>query len=911
MKRSSVFERAHCLSSILILAALGWSAPRAIAQKPAMVAQPKSQNICAGFNAVFNASATGLPTMHYQWQHEGSDLAGASGLGAYPTLTLTNVQPADTGAYRVLITNNYGSVTSLEAVLVVGTLAAWGNSWTSPTNLAMDLTNLLTIAGGGGHCLGLREDHTVVGWGRNTSGQTNVPAQLNNVVAIAAGDAHSLALRDDGTVVAWGDNTYSQTNVPAGLTNAAQIAARGNWSMAIRADGTVVVWGGGGSDTFGVRNIPFGLKAAAVDAGAYHCLALTWAGTVVAWGNNGNGQATVPAGLSNVVAVAAKPYGSLALKADGTIVGWGSATTPGNASNIVAIAAGDFANLALRRDGAVLAWGSSNTNVPAGFTNGIAVSAGSAYVMALRNFGGPVLTVTPASQAAWSGQTVTLCGVATGAAPLSYQWRFNGADIADATDSSLALNSVRETHAGDYVLIVSNSLGSVTSPVATLRVRQTLTVAAWGANSNGQCNVPPDLVNMVGLAAADHRSLALQEDGTVMAWGASAGYQSLRPSSLSNVVALAGGDFHNLALRDNGSIVTWGTPASSICTNSALVVDSFTAIAAGAYHCLGLRADGTVRGWNDAYDSPGASTPPAGLSGAVAVAGGLSHSLALKADGTVISWGPSYNGYASVPAGLSNVVAIACGYSHDLALRQDGTVVAWGANDRGQTDVPRGLTNVVAIASYGYHSLALKTDRTLISWGWNQDGQSTVPTGLSNVVAIAAGMSHSLALIGDSAPCLTAEPQPQTNEVGSTATLQVRAAGTRPLLYQWQFRGADIQDATNSILVLTGVRLDDAGEYRCVVSNALGLIISSPAVLTVLRPPPVFDTSPSGLQLTNGEVRLTLAGLAETGPVVLYSSTNLVDWVPVVTNPPSSGTLLFRDPQILEGSRFYRASEGQ
>lgn len=48
------------------------------------------------------------------------------------------------------------------------------------------------------------------------------------------------------------------------------------------------------------------------------------AAAVVAWGNNGWGQAEVPPGLTNVIAVAAGTKHSLALKADGTLVGWGS-----------------------------------------------------------------------------------------------------------------------------------------------------------------------------------------------------------------------------------------------------------------------------------------------------------------------------------------------------------------------------------------------------------------------------------------------------------------------------------------------------------------------------------------------------------------------------------------------------------
>src|SRR4051794_17321081 len=47
------------------------------------------------------------------------------------------------------------------------------------------------------------------------------------------------------------------------------------------------------------------------------------AGEVVAWGENDSGQISVPAGLTNVVAVAANVNHSLALRIDGTVVAWG------------------------------------------------------------------------------------------------------------------------------------------------------------------------------------------------------------------------------------------------------------------------------------------------------------------------------------------------------------------------------------------------------------------------------------------------------------------------------------------------------------------------------------------------------------------------------------------------------------
>jgi len=97
--------------------------------------------------------------------------------------------------------------------------------------------------------------------------------------------------------------------------------------------------------------------------------------------------ATVPAGLSNVVAIAAGDFGSVALKADGTVVAWGGLSVPGGVSNITAIAAGGAHVLGLNTDGTVVAWGENfqgQANVPVGLSNVVSIAAGNFHSCALR-----------------------------------------------------------------------------------------------------------------------------------------------------------------------------------------------------------------------------------------------------------------------------------------------------------------------------------------------------------------------------------------------------------------------------------------------------------------------------------------------------------------------------------------------
>ena len=59
---------------------------------------------------------------------------------------------------------------------------------------------------------------------------------------------------------------------------------------------------------------------------------------------------------------------------------------------------------------------------------------------------------------------------ATGTAPLSYRWLFNGTNFAGATNAILTLTNVQLTNAGNYSVVVTNVVGSVTSSNAVLTV---------------------------------------------------------------------------------------------------------------------------------------------------------------------------------------------------------------------------------------------------------------------------------------------------------------------------------------------------------------------------------------------------------------------------------------------------------
>ena len=838
-----------------------------------------------------------------------------------------------------------------------GTVTAWGWNLSGQTSVPSGLSNVVALAAGWAHCLALKTDGTIVPWGYDHDGEIDMPSNLSNVVSIAAGYYFSMALKADGTVLVWGDNSFGETNIPIGLSNVIAIAASGYHCLALESDGTLIGWG---DNSGGQNNIPADLtNAVMISSGAYYNLAMVPHGppaTIVPavqltilggqtvyvpaigvglrplnfqWQSDGTNLVGATSQLLTLTGTQAMS-GTYAL----TVSNSDGATASSNVSLTVIplvissqpngqiLVAGTNTTLTVTATGWTpfnYQWQFNGTNLP-GATNASLtlsniqpVQAGNYFVAVGNAFGvvtsaeaqvevAPLaITGQPQNQSTGVGQTASFSVTAILQGPFTYQWQLNGSPISGATNNPLLLTNVQFSQGGLYSVLVQNSLGTIQSSNAILNVAQ---AEAWGYNRYGEAVVPTGLTNIVRIAAGAYHDLALLQNGAIVAWGLNAYGQTNVPAGLSNLEAIAAGGYHNLALQSNGIVAAWGlnnygqTNVPSGLTNAA-------AIAAGFYHSVVLKSDSTVIAWGN--NGSGQTTVPVGLSNVVAVAAGGFHTLVLKSDGTVGAWGLNNYGQSTVPAGLSNVVAIGAGYYHSLALRSDDSVVAWGNNAYGQANVPAGLTNVVAIAAGGYHNLALRSDGSVAAWGNNVYGQTSGLVGMNNVEAVAAGLYHTLILLNNGWPYLTEQPVSRTINAGANVIFDAAAIGMPDLTYQWQFNGTNLIGATNASLDLTNMPLASAGEYTFVVSNLLGVTASYPVFLNVLRTIPQFGTN---LQFGSGGFGFTLGGLSGHGPVVVYTSTNMMNWIPTYTNPAIFGTLQVLDSSATNSPlRFYRAVE--
>ena len=590
--------------------------------------------------------------------------------------------------------------------------------------------------------------------------------------------------------------------------------------MALRSDGTVVAWGVG---FYNYATPPVGLTdVVAISAGEWHSLALKSDGTVVAWGNNGSFQSQVPAGLKGVVAISAGTSHSVAVKSDGTVVAWGDRDNYGM------------------------------TNIPAGLADVVAIDAGSEHSIALKSDGTVV----------------------------SFGWFRFGQKYLPTALGPLAGISTGNDH--------------------TLALKPDGTVIAWGQNTYGQTSVPNGLTGIVAVQAGDALSVALKSDKTVVAWG---GYSSSMPAGLTGVEKIAASARHVLALKSNGTVVAWGDNTHGQC-NVPGSLTHVTAIAAGEFGSLALKADGTVVFWGN--EMSGLSYLPQGLSGVTAISAGTHFGMALKSDGSVVAWGKPNETYWNPPAGLSGVASIEAADGHTLALKSDGSVVAWGGNDRGETTVPTSVNGVgvIALTAGWQNSIALKSDGTIVAWGNNNRGKNSPPASaqfppvgiFTRSYDFSTAYTYSYSGSGDTSYGPSATAPINAGDYTVTAT---NASGTRSISQNFTIQKItptlSYLNRTNSIpygTPLSSNQVDSVGPYgwnQGTYAVIPGTKVYSPAIGSVL---PVGTHSLSVTFLPTDSINYNPAVATAAGSLTVTKATIASENItlPTLTNSTFNGS---------------------
>jgi alpha-tubulin suppressor-like RCC1 family protein len=270
-----------------------------------------------------------------------------------------------------------------------------------------DWTDIIQVAAGYSHTVGLKSDGTVVavGYGYAAEEGEKQPWEVDgwaNISQVAGGEFYTVGLKTEGTVVAVGYNYYGQCDV-ASWTDISQVAAGLAHTVGLRSDGTVVAAGG---NAFGQSEADNWTDIVQVAEGAFHTVGLESSGTVVAVGDNDQGQCNV-AEWTGINQTAAGDEHTVGLKSDSTVVAVGyneyGQCDVGNWTDITQVAAGEYHTVGLKLDGTVVAAGGY---VSCALPSGRCFIATAAYgtpmageVQILRQFRDEYLLTNPLGQA--------------------------------------------------------------------------------------------------------------------------------------------------------------------------------------------------------------------------------------------------------------------------------------------------------------------------------------------------------------------------------------------------------------------------------------------------------------------------------------------------------------------------------
>jgi sugar lactone lactonase YvrE len=455
-----------------------------IAFPPTITNQPVAQTIINGSNALFSVTATGTAPLAYQWQFNGVNLTdeGEFSGSATANLAVTGATTNDAGWYDVIVANTWGSVTSSVVALSIVFPPAITNQPVAQT-----------IINGGNVAFNVAATGTAplsYQWqfnGVNLTDGAEFSGSATTNLVITAASASDAGGYDVVVANAWGSVTSSIvaltiayppaiTNQPASQT----VVNQKNATFNVTATGTAPFsyqWQFNGINLrdgaylSGSATAALVVKqATATNAGGYDVIITS------AWGS-----------VTSSVAALTIVYtpGIISPPASLDVLNGSNASFSVSASGTAPLSyQWQFKGVNLTDGGGISGSATTNLLVTQATTNNAgnyAVIITNAWgsitssVAALTIVYAPVITIQPVSTNAILRQNPGFSVGATGTAPLSYRWLFNGltitnGDARNVNTASMYLDSVATNNAGSYAVVISNAWGSVTSSVVTLTI---------------------------------------------------------------------------------------------------------------------------------------------------------------------------------------------------------------------------------------------------------------------------------------------------------------------------------------------------------------------------------------------------------------------------------------------------------
>ena len=440
------------------------------------------------------------------------------------------------------------------------------------------------------------------------------------------------------------------------------------------------------------------------------------------------------------------------------------------------------------------------------------------------------IRLQPASQSVLAGVDVTFSVAASGRAPLTYQWRFNGAAVPGANGSSFELRNVDATRTGEYIAIVSNASGSLASVAAKLEVKVPVAILT----QPGSQIVPQGTNVTFGVEASGTPPLSYQ-------WwlnGVDLPDRTNAVLTLTNVSPSDAGDYAVAVGNASGSIVSAQARLTVSVASAITRQPQSQTVLTGAGVTFNVSVSGTeplAYQWRfNGINIPGSPNAPAFVFPNVQIGATGDYSVVVSNAAGVVTSDAAGLTVAAPVTFIQHPQSESVNAGESVAL----FFVAAGA---GSSAAYQWRFNGVDIPG------ATRTQLTLTNVRADQAGRYTI------VIRNAAGPveSNAATLVVSIPVTITLGPQSQTLTIGSSAVFAVSAAGTAPITYQWRLNGADLPGQRAAVLALSNVQKSNAGSYSVVVRNVVGVVTSASANLEVLAPPSI-QTHPSSQNVPLG-----------------------------------------------------------
>jgi hypothetical protein len=896
-------------------------APLTVVAAPTITTPPANVAVVAGSTASFTVTAAGSTPLTYQWLKGGSPFANAGNISGATTATLTisAATTTDAASYSVIVSNALGTATSASATLTVAVPPAIVTPPASATLLTGSNVSFTVTASG--------TAPLAYQWLKNgaaISGATSATLTLNNISTTDAANYSVTVTNAVGTATS--SAATLTVLVPPGITTqpASASVVQGNpASFTVTASGTAPLsfqWLKNGAPISGANSNVLTLAAVTTNDAANYSVVVT-----NAVGSLASSSATltvlVPPTIITQPASAAVLAGS---NATFTVAATGTATlTYQWLKNGTAISGANSATLTLNTVSAASAAGYS---VTVANTAGTATSGTATLTVNLP----PAITTQPANQFGAAGSTINLSVTASGTGPLSYQW-FNAAgaladagNISGSATAALTITALTTNEVGNYYVVVGNAFGSVTSANAAISI-----------------NVAPSIT---GQPASQTVTTGTNVTFSVTANGSSPlAYQWLKNGSkLANGTGIAGATTATLAL-------------TSVTTNS---VGSYTVTVTNLYgSAISAAAVLAVQVPPQITSQPASvsANPGTNVSFTVTATGTAPMSYQWLKNGSALTDGGTISGSTSNKLTLAGITTNDAAIYFVTVSNPAGSITSGNAT---LTVAPVAVAPVIVTqpasqtAGVGAAaSFSVTAVGPALHYQWYKGtkkiagGTSATYTIASAKMTDAAGYSVVVTNFAGSVtstvanltvaqlPVFTAQPKSHVATNGTPTVFKAILKGRAPLQYQWFKDGAALADggtvsgSQTATLTISNLRSADAGAYAIKVSNRVGSVTSSNALLTVVAPhhggdgggktaaataPAVIGFVPvpviAGLiRNTDGSITLNCAGTAGSN-YVARASADLANWTSLATNTaPTGGQWQVNDAAAATlPARFYR-----